>query len=420
MCRADGVQFVNVPASHVFALTVPLCTAVLAAAFAVCWLYVRRRRDLLWMAASFALFSIALTLQILDWPRGTGPNALLTSTVYLCGALCLAYCMGLRFQVRYSLWGGAVLALAVVAGIYHYAYVQSDLLLRIYLLNFGVGAVLLLPAWKLWAVRPHLRLHRALLWVYYLFCASFFVRTVLTAPWGQPMSLESFGQSPFWITLHLSMLVFALVFAILLLGTTLTDLVDSLRHERNLDPLTQLLNRRGFGEQARALLQGVEPGGHFTIMVCDIDWFKSINDRHGHAKGDEVLSTLGRVLRNSMRSGDPVARFGGEEFVALLAAATPAEALHVVERIRAELRQWPVVFTGQALRVSMSFGVTQLGPQETLKEGLARADRLLYLAKERGRNRVEHDLPGLPPTEAPVNQPADPLVAAWGERRRAG
>lgn len=174
-----------------------------------------------------------------------------------------------------------------------------------------------------------------------------------------------------------------------------TEEVQSLRRElasaseeARTDPLTGLPNRRAL-EDRLTLLQ--EKGAIFSAAVCDIDRFKAVNDTHGHAVGDRVLAAVARVLEESC-PGHMVSRFGGEEFVVLLAGTDVAAAAELLNRARCELgaRSFKVRETDDHLgTVTISAGLAQLRPGESWNELLMRADSLLYAAKAAGRNRIE-------------------------------
>jgi diguanylate cyclase len=174
-----------------------------------------------------------------------------------------------------------------------------------------------------------------------------------------------------------------------------TEEVQSLRRElasaseeARTDPLTQLPNRRAL-EDRLAYLQ--EEGGLFSAAVCDIDWFKAVNDTHGHAVGDRVLKAVASVLEESC-PGHMVARFGGEEFVVLLTGADAMAAADLLEGARLELasRSFRVRETDNALgKITISAGIAEVRPGESWAELLMRADSLLYKAKTGGRNRIE-------------------------------
>jgi diguanylate cyclase (GGDEF)-like protein len=156
------------------------------------------------------------------------------------------------------------------------------------------------------------------------------------------------------------------------------------------DPLTQVLNRRGFGDAyARETGNLRRRRLPLTLLSIDLDYFKLINDRYGHAVGDQVLAHVAAVIGSALRESDCVARFGGEEFVVLMPDMPAHNALGVAERIRALLHE-----PGHAglPPCTVSIGIAcQASVMEGLEQLLSRADAALYLAKERGRDRIELD-----------------------------
>jgi diguanylate cyclase (GGDEF)-like protein len=158
--------------------------------------------------------------------------------------------------------------------------------------------------------------------------------------------------------------------------------LDELNDLARIDPLTGT-HRRWYGEARLAELAN----SVVTVAMVDIDHFKRINDHHGHAAGDHVLTEVGRVLRNSLRLGDLVCRFGGEEFLVILPDTPPAGALLVAERLRIGVAVCP----GLPETMTVSLGVASLRTGEDIAGLLARADAALYRAKEAGRNRMVMD-----------------------------
>jgi len=156
-----------------------------------------------------------------------------------------------------------------------------------------------------------------------------------------------------------------------------------------LDPLTGLFNRRAFLEQAAPLWSSAERHQQtMTVLLADLDHFKAINDAHGHAVGDQVLVAVSRVLRSGSRSGDVVARWGGEEFILLLPHTDAGHALQLAERLREEVCALRLAPQGRTLQLSVSLGLATCAGHASLESLIAQADSCLYQAKRDGRNRV--------------------------------
>ncbi|HEX3123454.1 MAG TPA: tetratricopeptide repeat-containing diguanylate cyclase [Rhodanobacteraceae bacterium] len=155
------------------------------------------------------------------------------------------------------------------------------------------------------------------------------------------------------------------------------------------DALTGLSNRRALMDAIAREQQRVERGAApFAIVLADVDHFKQVNDRYGHDAGDVVLKQVAAAMRAAARDVDDVARWGGEEFLALLPATSPADAQAAAERMRARIRALAIEAGGQALQVSASFGVSALQAGESVETCIKRADEALYRAKREGRDRV--------------------------------
>lgn len=159
------------------------------------------------------------------------------------------------------------------------------------------------------------------------------------------------------------------------------QLVDDMRAASEHDTLTGLLNRRGLTASMPKRLEGR------SLLAIDVDYFKRLNDTHGHAAGDSVLAFLGAHLNRELRERDLAARMGGEEFAVLLSGVTSFEALRIAQRIRADLARTSGAASGHAITVSMGVATAQAG--ETFDALWSRADAALYVAKHQGRNRCE-------------------------------
>jgi diguanylate cyclase (GGDEF)-like protein len=157
-----------------------------------------------------------------------------------------------------------------------------------------------------------------------------------------------------------------------------------------IDDLTQLYNSRHFYAQLKKEIERSNRYKHpLTILLLDLDKFKSFNDTYGHVEGNNVLSRLGQVVKQCLRKTDSAYRYGGEEFTIILPMTTGDEGVVTAKRIQAELRKEafsPV--SGQEVYMTVSIGLSQYKPKEEMKVFVDRVDRLMYQAKNSGRDRI--------------------------------
>ncbi|MBR0854889.1 GGDEF domain-containing protein [Bradyrhizobium liaoningense] len=157
------------------------------------------------------------------------------------------------------------------------------------------------------------------------------------------------------------------------------------------DTLTGLANRRALDEFLRKALATADWGEPLSVLLLDIDHFKTFNDNFGHGVGDQVLRLMAKVLREKVRAHDLPARYGGEELIAVLPDADLATCVEIAERIRRAIADCRITrrSTGEVLPgISISIGVAQYRTGEAITDLIERCDRALYLAKGGGRNRV--------------------------------
>src|SRR5437763_10379873 len=200
---------------------------------------------------------------------------------------------------------------------------------------------------------------------------------LLSSAWLSVLSLEAF------------LMTLATAFILLAMSKERTEL----RHKTAAmtDPLTGLLNRRAFLADAEVLLQQqVARDRPVAVLLIDLDHFKSINDRFGHVAGDKVLQVFARTMRAGLRQADLVGRLGGEEFTVVLADASMDNAYLVADRLRKAFAAAAAVVDGETIYATASIGVSVIvDPRQDLAKLITLADQALYLAKARGRNRVE-------------------------------
>ncbi len=157
-----------------------------------------------------------------------------------------------------------------------------------------------------------------------------------------------------------------------------------------IDSLTGVFTRHHFMEVAQLeLMRAKRYERRMTAIMLDIDYFKRVNDRHGHAAGDEVLRTIAAICRTSLREVDVIGRYGGDEFFILLPETDVTGGREVAERIRGAVAEERIAFSGQdEIVVTVSQGLAKLEPSMNLTELLAAADEALLESKRSGKNRV--------------------------------
>jgi diguanylate cyclase (GGDEF)-like protein len=199
------------------------------------------------------------------------------------------------------------------------------------------------------------------------------------------------------------------LFARIRAGERLLCLERDLRKLASTDPLTGALNRRAFFAEASEAVQNARAGAPLSVVMMDIDHFKSINDRHGHDCGDEALRSAARA---AMSERYPFGRLGGEEFALLMPGCGSQEAVALAERVRLKIAAIEVETGGAPLKMTCSFGVGERLPDDSIDHLLKRADIALYEAKTGGRNRVVvHD------TVSSISQPLNPESVIRSEPR---
>lgn len=319
------------------------------------------------------------------------------------GCTGLLYAGIARFVRRPLAWR-RLLAIYLVAAamILHGTFVHESVLLRTLAYSLSVVVVSLMAVHLLWTSgdepqRPVLRLVAGSSLVVAIVTVYRAIAVASAHVEGLP-PLDAAMAGTAWL-LVTQVNIFITAFGFLLMSSQrLQQRLDELASR---DDLTGALNRRAFHAQTRRL------HGSFVLLVLDLDHFKQVNDRHGHAAGDAVLRAVGQSIQGQLRAGDTIARWGGEEFVALLPQAAKTQAREIAERIRSRIAAQAVqahaagtagtAGTADAapIPVTISIGLSLLGqdiagrePAQLAQGLLAEADQALYRAKHEGRNRV--------------------------------
>ncbi|MCV7357773.1 GGDEF domain-containing protein [Mycolicibacterium fluoranthenivorans] len=265
----------------------------------------------------------------------------------------------------------------------------TDIVLRIHLTSLSiVGYLVLIAVDSLRADRAERLMTRRVL-------ATLAIVSVLPVIWrsisaqlhGAPFELMKNTADTAMPLVGLFVMAIAINVCLLLIGRE--RLGNQLAAAATHDGLTRTLNRSGFLQSARQAVDEYQRGSRpCSVIVMDLDEFKSVNDLYGHAGGDRLLVGFAAVVRDNLRETDLIGRIGGEEFCALLVDIDGAEAAVISERIRTAFAGTEFVHAGEALTATVSMGVAQIGLDEELAAAIRRADLAMYRAKRDGRDAV--------------------------------
>ena len=385
----------------------PAIALTLAAAFLLLWLYRRQRSYLLMLAAAYAGSAMGFLLQYFTLPAGLPATKLCSIMSFTIAALGLAAAIVTRYGRPVPWKAIGVFGFGGLAAFSWFMFVQPDLNWRVLSVNFGLAGISLIVAAEVRAV-PNRGPVELLIVVLAALCGLNFIgRTLMImALYGPHTSYDGFYTSVYWTTALLSHAVLSLLIALSLFTAEGLDLVKSLRSDSFTDPLSGLLNRRGFEAKASALLDMCAPTKlPVALVVADLDRFKTLNDQHGHAAGDRVIASFAAHLRAAAGTRAVAGRLGGEEFAVLIPMADPAAARLFAGAVRTVFSSEAIDGLPGEVRVTASFGIAARSGAESLADLTHRADEALYHAKRGGRDGVRVSY-----QRAPEGQPSDTLI----------
>jgi diguanylate cyclase (GGDEF)-like protein len=295
-----------------------------------------------------------------------------------------------RFGGRKGSWTIAVAP--AVAWLAAMAVLGDTLGPRILIAAPVVAAFAFAMAFELWRASPRsqwiARFAAALLMVHGSVFAARFAYVVVT--WAAPLDPGLSIAGPFHPLAIMEGLLLAVALAFLLMSATKDEIGKKHLEAALVDPLTGVLNRRGFEAEAeRMLLRAARDGSSTALIVLDLDHFKAVNDTWGHPVGDLALCAVAKTMAAELRGGDVIGRLGGEEFVIALAANRTDQAAVLAERVRRAVADLPIRGGGGLVDLTVSIGVAAHRGATSLDKLMAHSDAALYRAKAAGRNRVE-------------------------------
>ena len=352
----------------------------------------RENRPFLWAAGADFFFAASFVITGFDkvFPSTLGiPFSFVLSIVGMVGYYEL-YCqlIGLYPKSRRSLLMSLIMLIIAGAVI---IFLHPSLLIRIVISDIILALISVFVIYLIISNAP-----KPLLAVYILISCPF-VNIILIAITRIVFLLLEKILGPLTAVVHVyQFLDLSYFLSIIYISIASIFLISSKLHYTLLeysqkDPLTKVYNRSAFSELfERELALAMRYNDPLNFLICDIDFFKKVNDTYGHLAGDAVIVHVVELLRTSIRVTDLLARYGGEEFAIVLPRTKNINALILAERLRKKVEKSSVEYEGNTISVTCSFGVSYLKDQsEAYEDIIKRADDALYQAKGNGRNRVE-------------------------------
>lgn len=333
-------------------------------------------------------------------------QAILSNLLFFCAFFLYGHALLTHFEQ--PLYINARLSIAVVATLLvsFHVIVTPDLKRELVIGDLVCAMLLAIPVWVV-RKRPATLADRLMVGIASLAVAETLVRVsmlLIMTPKGSMIELSEFFESDYAFYMQLAASIFGFLLALSVLASQISVTVDRHQHAAEHDPLTEVLNRRGFDRHIPDFRSEAPDG---AVITCDIDHFKRINDVYGHAAGDIVLIALADLLRRSAPDNALVARFGGEEFVIFLPGQTAAVAAQVANTMRMGLSSLDWRARGVTGQITASFGISAVARGDhSIHDAIKRADDSLYAAKRGGRDQVV--LEGM---RLPVDGPSLRVVA---------
>ncbi len=380
-------------ASLTLALLNPTLSLVFCTTFLVVWNYQRTKPYVGLVALSYLCITLGFVFQYLTLPIGLQLTRMVSNSLFLGAAVAMVTAMSWRYRRPAPMIALVLLASLGIGAVGWFMFVSESLVWRVYIMNFATGSILLIGAAEIRAATNKTNLDRLLMVVFAINGAMLFLRTILTVQLGADLSgAGSLHGSLYWTVFTFTQAIMSLLVVMALFTAVVVDVIGDLKAEIQTDVLSGLLNRRGF-EQAVELTMSESRKRPLPIslILADLDHFKSINDTFGHGLGDRVIVSFATVLRTVVGEHHPIGRIGGEEFAVIVRGADVKTARLLAEGVRVAFSSAPT--PGRSLakvrRLTASFGVAEWQPDESYADLLMRADAALYNAKNSGRDQVQ-------------------------------
>jgi len=384
-----------------------LVRTVLAVLFLVFWIKDRRAVWFAWWSATFFLADFAALFLIVFGVSASFISLGATTAVVLAVFACCW--QGARtFEGRRPIWFPIWAAPAVWLGACLTPGFLDNTGYRVFLSSLLLAPLIGMTAFEFWRGRQEYLPSRWLIIVLFASLAAVFaLRLPFAGIWPFPFGAQQIELS--WVaSFNLILILHTVALAVLFVAISRERLAREQHLKAQTDLLTGALNRRAFMNYSERMMSRQRTAGEaLCLLVIDIDRFKALNDRFGHFGGDDILTKFVVVARGNLRPGDLLFRIGGDEFCCVLPDTNSAQARLVAERVRRRFEDAEIEVAGTPVKVTVSVGIASSENfGYAIDVLMQRADRAVYDAKNRGRNRVEVALDEDAADDAPAISPA--------------
>ena len=369
--------------ASIVALLNPIMSAIYCTSLFVLWWHYRHRRYIAIFALSYAVRALCFGAlyfafqQLIPMVRLAANMLVLVSMALLSVALSSRY----RQRPRYGML--ALIGIASLLSLYVYHFIEPSLLARALIINTAMALVCLLMLADVARRAQRTPVEQLFFWFALLSCAGFLLRPLALLDTNTPAEQV---ESLYWVVVAVSDALICSVIGLAVFGIIAIDIMAEIKVEAQTDALSGLLNRRGFDSRAQDALAAQTSNAPVTVVIADLDHFKSINDRFGHDSGDAIIRTFSNVLRRTAPADAIVGRQGGEEFAVLLPSGQADAAHRFAAQVQYAFKQFARNLPAGLCNPTASFGIAVAHAEDDLSTLMSRADKALYRAKSDGRN----------------------------------
>jgi diguanylate cyclase (GGDEF)-like protein len=369
----------------VIGLLNPAMSAIFCMSLLALW---RRQRHLTYIAIfalSYAIRVLCFGILYFAFAQNAPALRLLANLLVLLATMALSIALSSRLGQRPRYGILFIIGAISLMALHFYQFVEPSLPARAAILNLGLVAVCLMMLFDVAKLSHRTPVEQLLFGLVAIACLGFLLRLLIF----QVSSIASDQiEGAYWLIVSISDALICSTLAVAIFAIISVDVMDGIKSEAQTDVLSGLLNRRGFETRALDALEWQTADAQVTMILSDLDHFKSVNDRFGHSSGDRVIRTFAEILKDKAPRDAIIARLGGEEFAVLLPPGQTAAAHLLAEAARSAFKEVASTIVSNEFSPTASFGIAVARKGEGLLALVDRADRALYRAKSEGRDCI--------------------------------